>query len=199
MTSTRESQLTRRDLVSSMAVTTVLLLLVSCLVLFFSQINILDHMNALIRGVPSSILDYALLIFVPALVVGLEWLLFRFVPQRYWYDPLNDQLGKKFSLFELALFFAVGAVSEELLFRGVLQNLFGFFIATILFVLIHVRYLKRFFLLGVSLILGCSLGCVYLLSGKLWVVVLCHFLLNMGVMMMIKSGNKDNSVKIDQM
>lgn len=188
MPSTPDFQLTRRDLVFSLALTTLLTLAVSCGILFLARVNIVPFLLTLMAGVPSSPADWALIFFAPAIVIAMEWLLFRYVPRRYWFEPINDQLAQKFSLWELALIFAMSSVSEELLFRGVLQNLLGFRIATLLFVVIHVRYLKRALLLLVTFILACVLGGVYLQSGSLWVVILCHFLLNMGVITMLKSG-----------
>ncbi|MDR2736790.1 MAG: hypothetical protein LBB49_04430, partial [Gracilibacteraceae bacterium] len=161
-------QLTRKDFILSLALTTLLCLVASGLILLFAPVTIIDHLLMLMAGAPSTTLDYVLIIFFPAATITLEWLIFRYVPHRYWFEPINDQLAQRFNIAELALIFAVGAVSEELLFRGVLQNLFGFWAATVLFVLIHVRYLKRPALLAVILALACGLGGVYLLCGKLW-------------------------------
>ncbi|MCL1791187.1 MAG: CPBP family intramembrane metalloprotease [Peptococcaceae bacterium] len=179
-------QLSRQDFVLSLAFTTLLIVAASCVILLLTRVNILNHVLMLVTPLPSAPLDFVLIVFLPATMITLEWLLFRFVPRHYWFEPVNDQLAQRFNTGELALFFAVGAVSEELLFRGVLQNLFGFWIATVFFVVIHVRYLKRPVLLATILILACGLGGAYLLCGKLWVTILCHFLLNIGAILMLK-------------
>ncbi|MCL1917516.1 MAG: CPBP family glutamic-type intramembrane protease [Peptococcaceae bacterium] len=179
-------QVTRKQILLSLAITVVLTVLAACLVLFFCQISIGVYIKDLLSALPATAPDAVLIIAFPVLMVGLEWVILRYVPRHYWFEPINNQLAQKFNLFELTAIFAIGAISEEFLFRGVLQNTFGFWIATLLFVLIHTRYLKRVLLLAVSLVLGCGLGLVYLVSGNLWVVILCHFLLNMGVIMILK-------------
>jgi membrane protease YdiL (CAAX protease family) len=187
--SLNEIKLTRKKLVFSLAVTTILLALASFLVLLVPRVNILTYFKELMSGFPTTPLVFFLIVFVPSVAVGIEWILLRYVPRQYWFEPINDQLAKNFSLFELSLIFIVGSISEEIFFRGVLQNFFGFWIATLLFVVIHTRYLKRFVLLAVSIMFGCGLGLVYLVSNKIWVAILCHFLLNMGSIMVLKKGS----------
>lgn len=76
--------------------------------------------------------------------------------------------------------------AEELLFRGVIQNwlvkrsgsmTLGLLAAAALFGLVHLP-LSAAFALG-AFIAGLGYGAVYLLSRRLWVAVLCHWLLNM--------------------
>ena len=83
----------------------------------------------------------------------------------------------------LILMGGVAAIGEELLFRGVLQNLFkewsgskhiAVWLTALLFSVIHLQYhaiLPRF-------ALGAFIGYVYLYSGSLRVPILLHFLYN---------------------
>jgi membrane protease YdiL (CAAX protease family) len=77
----------------------------------------------------------------------------------------------------------VAAVSEEILFRGLLQDMFsrwtghkhlGVWIAAFLFSFIHMQFFgffPRFFL-------GALLGYLVLYSGSLWAAIAGHFLNN---------------------
>ncbi len=76
-------------------------------------------------------------------------------------------------------------IAEELLFRGVLQNWLvrhcglplGLLAASVVFGLAHLP-LSVGFAVG-AFIAGLGYGAVYLLSGRLWVAMLCHWLLNL--------------------
>ena len=83
----------------------------------------------------------------------------------------------------------VAAVGEELLFRGVLQNLFhnwsgskhlAVWLTALLFAVIHMQYhavLPRFFL-------GAFIGYVYIYSGSLRVPILLHFFYNTSLVLL---------------
>src|SRR5690625_1128305 len=56
---------------------------------------------------------------------------------------INKRVFKNRSISSIFLLTILIAVSEELLFRGVIQTTFGFVFASILFALVHYRYLKK--------------------------------------------------------
>jgi membrane protease YdiL (CAAX protease family) len=118
---------------------------------------------------------------LPALaVLTLVQLVFcRWVPARFYYDQINEILMQRFALPELALLFALGAFSEELLFRGIAQSLWGLLIAGVLFAAFHTRYWRKPPLLLETLIFGLILGYLYLRSGSLAVCITAHTLLNL--------------------
>lgn len=100
---------------------------------------------------------------------------------------LTEQFLIMDSLLDLGIMIfimgVVAAVGEELLFRGVLQNLFhswsqsnhiAVWLTALLFSVIHMQYhavLPRFFL-------GAFIGYVYVYSGSLRMPILLHFLYN---------------------
>ena len=101
----------------------------------------------------------------------------------------------------LGLIGFVAAVSEELLFRGVLQNLFhewfgsphiAIWLSAFLFSVIHLQYhaiLPRF-------VLGALIGYVYVSSGNLISSMLLHFFYNSSLLVMtffIQHGGIDSS------
>lgn len=88
--------------------------------------------------------------------------------------------GLMLNLFMIALLPAIG---EEMLFRGVLQKIFGrifksghtaVWVTAILFSAMHFEFLG--FL--PRLILGLVFGYLYLWSGKLWLSIIAHFVNN---------------------
>jgi membrane protease YdiL (CAAX protease family) len=87
----------------------------------------------------------------------------------------------------IALFAGIG---EELFFRGILQRLFirltknpwmGIVLTAAIFSGIHFQFYGFF----PRLLLGILLGAVYWYSGSLWVAILCHFLYDAAVIVLI--------------
>ena len=74
----------------------------------------------------------------------------------------------------LSLAFLIGAIDEEIMYRGVLQGHFqskygiivGIILANVIFGLAHFNAL--------TILVGFALSIVYILSGRLWVAVLAH-------------------------
>jgi len=112
-----------------------------------------------------------------------EWMITREEEASGLFDLLipSDTIGLMFlNIFIIAV---LPAISEELLFRGVLQRiLYGFFrsphsaiwVISILFSAMHLQ----FYGFVPRLILGLSFGYLYYWSGTLWLPVLAHFVNN---------------------
>jgi uncharacterized protein len=64
------------------------------------------------------------------------------------------------------------------LFRGVIQTHFGLFVASIVFALLHVRYLEKWFLFVMVVLLSFFLGYIYQWTNSLWVTIFAHFLID---------------------
>lgn len=84
--------------------------------------------------------------------------------------------------------FAFGAISEEILVRGVIQTgvvsflgpLAGIIITSLIFTAMHFRYLKKPVLISGVFILSLILGTLYNFTGTLWSSIWAHFLYNLG-------------------
>jgi len=71
------------------------------------------------------------------------------------------------------------SIGEELLFRGVLQNLVGLIPSSIIFGLVHVPMNKVMIPWTlIAMMMGFALGGLYIYSGNLLAPVLFHFLIN---------------------
>lgn len=114
---------------------------------------------------------------IPAIaIVIIEIILYSVVPPRYFDDGgINEKVFKKQSLGNIFLISIVVAISEEFLFRGVIQTSFGYLFASTLFALVHFRYLKKPLLLILVFLISFILGYLFNVTENLLVVIAFHF------------------------
>lgn len=94
------------------------------------------------------------------------------------------------SIFLISLF---SSSSEELLFRGAIQNQFGLAIASLLFGLVHMPLNKKLIPWTLSAtIMGFILGGLYIYAGNLGAPILLHFLINFLNIWMINQKNTNS-------
>ncbi|GGE55719.1 CPBP family intramembrane glutamic endopeptidase [Priestia taiwanensis] len=136
---------------------------------------------------------------IACIVVLLNVVLTKVLPEDYMDDGgINDRIFRSISIAEIFGLTLLIAFAEEVLFRGVIQTQFGLVIASIIFALLHVRYLNKIVLF--SLVVGCSflLGIAYEKTGNLAVTFFAHFLIDfiMGVWLHLDKedsrGGKDD-------
>ncbi|MCD8511488.1 MAG: CPBP family intramembrane metalloprotease [Bacillus sp. (in: Bacteria)] len=114
------------------------------------------------------------------LVVAIEVVLVKVLPSR-WFDDggINERIFRKRSPLHIGFISLVVGFSEEIMFRGLLQSSFGIIPASIVFALIHFRYLSNIFLFTFTVILSFYLGFLFYLTGNLLTVIVCHMLIDM--------------------
>lgn len=122
------------------------------------------------------------------ILLTLQFLFLKYVSKERLFDEINMILLGKFSLLELSVIFLTGAFVEEFLFRGILQSLFGIWVSSFLFTLIHFRYLRKIFILIEVCLMGIILGISYEVTSSLWVPILCHWVVNLSTAILIKKG-----------
>ncbi|MFJ5757844.1 lysostaphin resistance A-like protein [Neobacillus sp. NPDC093182] len=164
--------LTDRELLSHLYMTQILLLGIT----FILGILLFDHFSYL------QTIDFSdvriLLIGVPAgaTVVIVDIILIKLLPKSFYDDGgLNERIFKNRSVFHIALIAAFVAFSEELLFRGVIQTKVGLILASLIFAIIHYRYLFNWFLFSNIVILSFFIGSVYEWSNNLALTMIMHF------------------------
>ena len=118
--------------------------------------------------------------FIPGLIVVIfDVILMKSLPKQYFDDGgINERVFQNRSvtnIFFLTLFIAI---SEELLFRGIIQTTFGYFIASSIFALVHFRYLKKPVLFVSVLLLSFFIGYLFEITGNLLVTIVMHFIIN---------------------
>ncbi|GGE38469.1 CAAX amino protease [Pullulanibacillus camelliae] len=118
-------------------------------------------------------------VLVGTLVAGAEYLLDRVFPD-HWMDDggVNRRLFAAMSFKQISLAMLLVAFIEEWLFRGVIQTYFGWIVASVIFGVIHFRYLHKPVMLVIVLLLGFLLGYIFKVSGSLWPPVICHYVID---------------------
>ncbi|MCM3720312.1 CPBP family intramembrane glutamic endopeptidase [Fictibacillus phosphorivorans] len=121
------------------------------------------------------------------LLGGITGLLFPFlsiilkkrIPDHYLDDGgINDKIFSSLSYPHIFILTLIIAFAEEWLFRGVLQSLLGLMITSLMFSLLHVRYIKKPLLLGIVTLLSFWLGLIYEWTESIWIPFLAHFLID---------------------
>ncbi|WP_186577836.1 CPBP family intramembrane glutamic endopeptidase [Aquibacillus kalidii] len=131
--------------------------------------------------------------FIPGIfVVIIDIVLMRYVPEAYFYDGgINDKIFKNSTIFDVFLIALLVSISEELLFRGVIQSEFGLIIASTLFAVIHVRYLFKPLLFLSIIFLSFGLGILFLVTGNnLLVTVTTHFTIDFFLGLLYRHRNR---------
>lgn len=118
--------------------------------------------------------------FLPGLIIILiDIVLMRIFPKSALDDGgINERIFHNRSIKQIFFIALIVSVSEELLFRGVLQTVFGYFIASIFFALVHFRYLKKPVLLISVLFVSFYIGYLYFITNNLLTTIVAHFLVD---------------------
>jgi|SRR5699024_3884730 len=114
---------------------------------------------------------------LPALlIIAINILLKKFIPKEHLDDGgINEKLFKNSTVWDIFKIAFIVAICEEVLFRGLIQTTFGLIFASLIFALVHFRYLKKPVLLISIVLISFYLGYLYLLTGNLLVTMVAHF------------------------
>ena len=113
------------------------------------------------------------------LVIIIDFLIMRWVPKHVYDDGgINELVFRNRNYFHIFFLCIIIAFAEELLFRGIIQTHFGIVIASVIFALLHVRYLYKWVLFTVVVLLSFLLGYLYLITNNLLVTFFAHFLID---------------------
>jgi uncharacterized protein len=164
--------LTDKELLSHLYMTQILLLGIT----FILGILLFDHFSYL-RSIDFSDVRILLIgVSAGAAVVIVDIILMKLLPKSFYDDGgLNERIFKNRSVLHIAWIAALVAFSEELLFRGVIQTKVGLILASLIFAIIHFRYLFNWFLFSNIVILSFFIGSVYEWSNNLALTMIMHF------------------------
>lgn len=167
-------QLTDRLLLINLYITQGLTLFIGLVILFFQKSNPISLFE-----IPKSV-EFLYWVFGFAVIMFLiDMLISRFIAEDSIDDGgINNMLFRERPIWHILLISAVVAICEELLFRGAIQHGIGPYWTSILFAVIHIRYLKHWIPTGWVFLSSYGLGYIYILSGTLWAPILCHFLID---------------------
>lgn len=177
--------LTDKDLLFHLYMTQVILCAISLILgfIFFDDFSYFNNFN---------LKDFQIIsIGIPAgiTVVIADILLMKWLPSSYYDDGgLNERIFKNRNLFHILIIALFVAFSEELLFRGIIQTKVGLILASIIFAIIHYRYLFNWFLFTNIVILSFFIGLIFEWTDNLAVTIVMHFIIDflLGVYIKIK-------------
>lgn len=115
-----------------------------------------------------------------AAVIAADLILTRWIPEEMSDDGgINEKLFGSLPLWQIIILCFVVSVCEEVLFRGVIQHWLGPYWTSILFALIHVRYLRHWLMTGLVFSISYALGWIYIQAGTLWAPIIAHFVIDL--------------------
>lgn len=123
------------------------------------------------------------------LVVAVEIVLIVWLPPEMFDDGgLNELLFRDLPVWHIALVCLVVALAEEFLFRAVIQPGLGVWWTSVLFALVHVRYLKKWVMMAVVFLISMLFGWLFDKTGTVWAVVWTHFLVDFILGCFVRKG-----------
>jgi uncharacterized protein len=167
--------LSDKELLFHLFMTQIILLVVSFILgfIFFDHFSYLNQIrlhdrNILMIGIPAGVA-----------VVILDILLMKWLPVHYYDDGgLNERIFKNRKIFQILIIAAFVAFSEELLFRGIIQTKVGLIFASLIFTMVHYRYLFNWFLFANIVTLSFVIGAIYEWTDNLAVTIMMHFVID---------------------
>lgn len=184
------SGLTDKELMFHLYMTQIILLTISFIlgILLFDRFSFFNHMHwndfqLISIGLPCGVA-----------VVLVDLIFMKWLPSSFYDDGgLNERIFRNKSVPHIFFIAAFVAFSEELLFRGIIQTKVGLILASIIFAIIHYRYLFNWFLFLNIVLLSFIIGFVYKWTDNLAITIIMHFVIDflLGVSIRFRLINKD--------
>lgn len=169
-------QLTSEELKKQLILSQLIFLLLSLILSVFLFDQLSDWLT-LFKWEPTSILYYGVL---PGLIiVTIDIVLYLIFPKT-WLDDggINEKVFKDRPVHDIFLIALIVAISEEFLFRGLIQTVFGYLFASTLFAVVHVRYFKKPVLFIAVVLTSFYIGYLFEMTGNLVVTITVHFIVD---------------------
>ena len=167
---------TDKELQNSLYLTQVMILIISFILGMFLFDDLAEFIALFIWDLQQIILWGGI---AGVAVVLLDLILMKLLPSHYYDDGgLNERIFRNRSISQIAFIAAIVAVPEELLFRGMIQTHFGLISASIIFAIVHYRYLFNWYLFLNVIGLSFFIGYVYLQTNNILVTIFMHFLID---------------------
>ena len=175
--------MTDRVLLLNLYLTQFLVLLLALIFLFF-QGRLSAYLFVWREG-----LFWAVGALLGMVAVGIEIFLALVLPAE-WLDDggINLRLFRRRSLLHIAWIALLVSVAEELLFRGAVQHWLGIWGTSLLFTLIHFRYLRQWAMASLLFVISAALGWVVEWSGTLTPAIVAHFIIDFVMGTLIRLG-----------
>ncbi|WP_394232816.1 CPBP family intramembrane glutamic endopeptidase [Niallia oryzisoli] len=169
-------EVTDKQLFQSLFLTQILLLLCSFIFGFFLFDSLSDFFELFSWNDPNI---YWIGGTAGLSVFFLDLFLMKVLSTKYYDDGgLNSRLFQGRPLYQVAFIAAVVSITEEILFRGVIQTHFGLIVSSLVFALVHYRYLFNWFLFVNVTGLSFLIGYLYLRTENILVTIFMHFIID---------------------
>ena len=170
-------QLTDKQIVQNLYFTQLLLILISFTIGIFLFHSVQEFLSLFhLRNLQFVYFGIGTALFV----IIVDFIIFKVAPKDLIDDGgINEKIFKKRSIPHIIFLTALIAVSEEILFRGVIQSHFGIWIASLIFAVLHFRYLSKWLLFVMVMSISFLLGVVYEMTENLYTTILAHFLIDL--------------------
>ncbi|MFD0048554.1 CPBP family intramembrane glutamic endopeptidase [Actinomycetes bacterium NPDC127524] len=181
-------QLSDKQLIYNLFITQLILLAAALLLglfLFpdiasFTALFRISDINIAVIGLPAG-----------AAVVAFDIIMMKAIPAS-WQDDggVNERIFKSLSYPLVPAAALIVAFCEEVLFRGVIQTNIGLVWTSVIFALVHYRYLFKLYLLVNIAGLSFFIGWIYSVTGNLMVTITAHFIIDfiLGIILKNKQG-----------
>lgn len=125
-------------------------------------------------------------------IVFLDLALTRLFPAWMTDDSgINEKLFRKRTVWHIFVMTLVVAFSEELLFRGALQPVIGIFWTSVVFTLIHFRYLKQWVMTVFVFMISLGFGGLVLVTHSIMASTVAHFVVDFILGILLRLGYLD--------
>ena len=184
--------MTDQELTLQLILTQLLLLILSILGSFFLFDSFWSEWKSIFEVTFN---DWVWFGVLPGFIVLLiDFILMNTLPKQYYDDGgINNKVFKNRSIPGIIGVTLLVAISEEMLFRGVLHTEYGYWAASLLFALLHFRYLSKIVLLISVLFVSFFIGYMFEITGSLTVTITAHFIIDVVLAMWIRLGNRGES------
>jgi len=112
-------------------------------------------------------------------VVIIDIMMMKVLPAEYNDDGgLNERIFRARNPIHIALIAFMVAFVEEFLFRGIIQTNLGLLLSSVIFAVVHYRYLFNRFLFANIVILSLLIGGLFQWTESLLAVIIMHFIID---------------------
>jgi membrane protease YdiL (CAAX protease family) len=177
-----------RTLLLNLYLTQFITLLIGVIILFFQKPK-LSSILSFENGMQIMLWGVGFAVLVIVVDIGIS----RFVPENLTDDGgMNKRLFADRPIWHIVIICFIVAICEEVLFRAAIGGAIGPYWTSILFALIHVRYLQHWIMTGLVFSISYGLGLIYEITGSLWVPIIAHFVIDLIMGLIIKYSKEDS-------
>ena len=132
------------------------------------------------------------------LAAVMDMLLTKRIPPSWTDDGgINERIFRGLPAPMIFLLSLTVAVCEEVLFRGIIQYHTNIWMASLIFALVHFRYLHKAFLFSYVCMLSLFLGWLFYLTDNLLVTIVFHFMVDFLLGLEIRRSYKKQTLEIE--